>query len=99
MAETVVIGDSLVKNLSRTATHQDAPDFSLLGIGGDRCEHLLWRIENGEVGKSVKDVFLLCGTNNLDKNSAGEIANTLLKAASNINKNNPTSSPLVNPFV
>jgi len=36
-----------------------------LGFAGDRTEHLLWRIQNGEINNlSPKWVVLLIGTNN-----------------------------------
>ncbi|AGA29034.1 platelet-activating factor acetylhydrolase IB subunit [Singulisphaera acidiphila] len=45
------------------------------GIGGDRTQHVLWRIENGEVdGISPKVVILMIGTNNTGANTSDEIA-------------------------
>ena len=39
-----------------------------LGVGSDRCEHILWRMENGELdGYRAKAVMVLAGTNNLDE--------------------------------
>lgn len=46
-----------------------------LGIGGDRTEHVLWRLENGNIaGVSPKLAVVMIGTNNHKANSAGEIA-------------------------
>jgi len=45
------------------------------GIGGDRTQHVLWRIENGELeGISPKVVVLMIGTNNTSSNTAEDIA-------------------------
>ncbi|MGH7995417.1 MAG: GDSL-type esterase/lipase family protein [Opitutaceae bacterium] len=72
------LGDSIT-DMWRDATSGGAArgkavwerDFAPLGaanfgIGGDRTQHLLWRLEHGELdGISPKVVVLLIGTNNL----------------------------------
>jgi lysophospholipase L1-like esterase len=45
------------------------------GIGGDRTQHLLWRLQNGELeGIQPKVAVVMIGTNNLAQNQAEEIA-------------------------
>jgi lysophospholipase L1-like esterase len=45
------------------------------GIGGDRTQHVLWRVENGELdGIKPKVVVLMIGTNNARDDSADQIA-------------------------
>jgi beta-glucosidase len=44
-----------------------------LGIGGDRTEHVLWRLDNGEVdGLKPKAIMLMIGTNNLGTKQSPE---------------------------
>jgi lysophospholipase L1-like esterase len=46
-----------------------------IGIGGDRTQHVIWRLEHGEVeGISPKVAMLMIGTNNLNSNTNEEIA-------------------------
>lgn len=46
-----------------------------LGIGGDRTQHVLWRLDNGNIeGISPKAAVLMIGTNNSSDNSSAQIA-------------------------
>jgi beta-glucosidase len=45
------------------------------GIGGDRTQHILWRLDNGNVdGLKPKLAVLMIGTNNSGNNTSEEIA-------------------------
>jgi lysophospholipase L1-like esterase len=47
------------------------------GIGGDRTEHVLWRLRNGEAeGYKPKAIVLMIGTNNTGMNRDGTPRNT-----------------------
>ena len=76
--ETILIGDSIVAGLSR---YQNVWNKFLnplkalnCGIGGDRTEHALWRALNLPVFSRLKDIVVLCGTNNLPLDSPKDIS-------------------------
>jgi lysophospholipase L1-like esterase len=51
------------------------------GIGGDRTQHVLWRIENGELDGAIKPkvIVLMIGTNNVGADDADKIAEGVTK--------------------
>jgi lysophospholipase L1-like esterase len=67
-----------------------------LGFGWDRTENLLWRIQHGELaGVSPKLIVILIGTNNLETNTADEIAEGISVICEEIHKLTPTSKILL----
>jgi lysophospholipase L1-like esterase len=69
-------------------------DPANFGIGGDRIEHLLWRIENGELDRvRPRAVVLLIGTNNIDL-PASEIRDGVITVVKRIREKLP-DTPIV----
>jgi lysophospholipase L1-like esterase len=77
--DLLFLGDSITqgwggakKTWDRFYGPRNAANF---GIGGDRTEHVLWRIENGELkGIEPKVIVLMIGTNNAGGSTPDEIA-------------------------
>jgi lysophospholipase L1-like esterase len=66
------------------------------GIGGDRTEHVLWRLQNGELdGIKPKVVVLMIGTNNTSSNSAEQIADGIKAIVKTIHEKSPQSKVLL----
>ena len=67
------------------------------GIGGDRTENIIWRLQNGELeGIQPKVVVLLIGTNNTSKgDSAENIAKGIKKIIDIIKEKSPTTKVLL----
>lgn len=69
--DLVFLGDSITEgweNSGREVWQQFYGDRNALnlGIGGDRTQHVLWRIEHGQFGRyTPKLIVLMIGTNNL----------------------------------
>ena len=66
------------------------------GIGGDRTQHVLWRMDNGELdGISPKVVVLMIGTNNSGADTAEQIAAADRKIVSQLREKLPDTKVLL----
>ncbi len=78
--DMLLIGDSITHGWEGAGKaiwekHYTPRNAVNLGIGGDRTQHVLWRLENGNIeGISPKLAVLMIGTNNAGSNTPEEIA-------------------------
>jgi lysophospholipase L1-like esterase len=101
-AQVVFLGDSITAGWGRQAAIFDkefgqykAANF---GIGGDRTQHVLWRVENGEFeGLKPKAVVLMIGTNNsgVAENSPEQIAAGIKHTIAAIHQRSPNTKVLL----
>ncbi len=73
------LGDSITQGWTKAPDvwkdHYEKYQPANFGIGGDQTQHVIWRIENGELdGINPKVVVLMLGTNNTGTHTAEEIA-------------------------
>jgi lysophospholipase L1-like esterase len=79
-ADVLFLGDSITEGWRGAGKDVWAKHFAPLkaanfGIGGDRTQHVLWRIDNGELdGIKPKVVVLMIGTNNSHADVSDHIA-------------------------
>jgi lysophospholipase L1-like esterase len=106
--DVLFLGDSITDAWGGEGHGQSAPGAKLFaeefeplhaanfGIGGDQTQHVLWRIENGELdGIQPKVVMLMIGTNNLRSNSAAEIADGIKAIVHAIHQKSPRTKVLL----
>ena len=83
-AKMLIVGDSLVSNLSRYPEiwrkyffNHEALNFCIAGV---KTQNVLWRVSNLYFSSNLdfKYVFIPCGTNNIDHNSPQSIPNTII---------------------
>ena len=101
-AQVVFLGDSITAGWGRQAAifekefgRYKAANF---GIGGDRTQHVLWRVENGEFeGIKPKAVVLMIGTNNagVAENSPEQIAAGIKAIIAAIHQRSPDTKVLL----
>ena len=67
-----------------------------LGIGGDKTEHVLWRLDNGNIeGITPKMAVIMIGTNNLGSNTEEEIAAGITAIVKKLQAKLPTTKILL----
>lgn len=78
--DLILIGDSIThgwdNNMDIWNAHFGAYAMVNMGFGGDRTQHVLWRLENGEIDGITPDLaMIMIGTNNSngEDNTAQEI--------------------------
>lgn len=78
--DLIFIGDSITQGWEGSGKNAWASHFAPLkamnlGISGDRTEHVLWRLDHGNIdGIKPKAAVIMIGTNNFRANSPREIA-------------------------
>jgi lysophospholipase L1-like esterase len=99
-AELVFLGDSITagwngkQEIWNKAFGQYKP--ANFGIGGDRTQHVLWRITNGELdGIKPKCVVLMIGTNNSGTDEAADIAKGITAIVETIRTKQPQAKILL----
>jgi len=99
-AQVVFLGDSITagwrgqKDLWEKAFGDYFP--ANFGIGGDRTQHVLWRIENGELeGIQPKAFVIMIGTNNSATDPAEGIARGITKIVRTIRSKQPQAKILL----
>ena len=99
-AKLLFLGDSITagwsgqKAIWDSAFGQYSP--ANFGIGGDRTQHVLWRITNGELdGFTPKALVLMIGTNNSGSDSPEGIAAGVTKIVETIRQKSPSTKILL----
>ena len=75
-SELAFIGDSITHGFSGDSWEKNFGKYKPMNLGfsGDRTQHVLWRLQNGELnGVKPKVVVIMIGTNNIGGNSPEQI--------------------------
>src|SRR5262245_24761254 len=98
--DVVFVGDSITdgwRGQRRLWKERFEPLKTLnLGIGGDRTQHVIWRLQNGELdGYQPKVFMMMIGTNNMGSNTEEEIAAGNKAIIEEIHKKHPDAKILL----
>ena len=96
ITNALLLGDSIIAGFSRYLKVYFTPLKALnFGIGGGRVKNVLWRTKNLLIPSSLKNVVVLCGTNNLFTDPPLDIADCIVNICSCL----PEKSSSVNVFI
>lgn len=99
--EVIFIGDSITHHWEREGREHWIKNYAQyrpvnMGFGGDRIQHLLWRLQNGELESiSPRLAVLLIGTNNSADNTAEQIVEGIEAVCELIHKKLPETKILL----
>lgn len=97
--DLLFLGDSITQGWFENATwkrHYGPRRSANFGIGGDRTQHVLWRVEHGEIdGLAPKVAVLMIGTNNIGTNTPAEIAQGIEAIVKKLREKLPSTKVLL----
>lgn len=109
--DLIFVGDSITHSFAgEPDTHEDSADRGKLawdyyysrrhplnlGMSGDRTQHVLWRLDHGEVdGIAPKAAVVMIGTNNVGDNSSEQIAQGVEAVVEKLHSKLPTTKVLL----
>lgn len=99
--DLVFIGDSITQawegsGKAAWAKYYGTRNAVNLGIGGDRTQHVIWRLDNGNLKDiTPKAAVIMIGTNNSGSNTPAEIADGVKVIVEQIRKMSPNTKILL----
>lgn len=99
--DIVFIGDSITQGWEGRGKNVWAKFYGErnavnLGIGGDRTQHVIWRLQNGNLkGISPKAAVIMIGTNNSGSNSPEQIAEGVTEIVEILRNQTPKTKILI----
>jgi lysophospholipase L1-like esterase len=99
--DVVLLGDSITdgwNNSGRAIWQKEFPNWKManFGIGGDTCQAVLYRINNGEFdGYKAKAIMVMLGTNNTRSYTGEEIGAAMTKIVGILKEKQPEAKILL----
>lgn len=99
--DLIFIGDSITQGWEGAGKQVWAEKYAPrnavnLGIGGDRTQHVLWRLDNGNIeGIKPKLAVIMIGTNNSGSNTSEQIADGITAIVKKLREKLPETKILL----